>query len=572
MHRKKRSQLKVPDGYPAVKNAYQFSKLFLGIIWAFYHALKVEKIDIATFTAIAFIAHPLEEVQNEAGIFIDDTMVPFYKHFPSSNPFGDHMTSLEQIGPYLVGRQFSYKDDSGQFTFDGQISIFSETGNLIEQYPDDFDESSRQLYLVGDKNESGEYFSMAVITNITTFFNQVGFFCFFCKNIFGGRSYRHLCKKRDSCRICHRPKELVKTYKKEQNNMYCPLEENASTCQDCQSIAKNLNCLEAHLKKVCQYGWYCAKCKKRFALTGKYRTAAALEKNHICNKERCRFCGEQYTSSDFHLCSLQKRSNKPNITNMGFVSMTCITKSPIYCKECLEKSQQTETCLACSDKPTDDFPNMISLLIEEGKRGRFSSYSFTDLDISKEQKNEVLIQYPLPYAKQKSLGPALTTFLKPKRRSKLFIKGETPIANFLRFLLKNYSNTTILVSDEAVATMQHILCCLCENNIAPNVVQSGSYIMLIEEKSTQVRFINIKNYFPGTLRSYSERYNIELIYFPMRLNKKERYSYDGEVTFDDFFNMDDTSQDIAKKKKFFSLLHFRGTLIVVCNNIQINKI
>ncbi len=556
MCRRKRSQLLVPQGYPAVKNAYQSSKLFLGIIWAFYHALKVEKMDIATFTAIAFIAHPLEEVQNEAGIFIDNTMVPFYKHFPSSNPFGDHMT-LSEMGPYLFGKQFSYKDNSGQFIFEGQISIFSETGNLIEQYPEDFDESSRQLYLVGDKNKYGEYVSMAVITNLTTFFNQVGLFCFFCKKNFGGRSYRHLCKKRDSCQICHRPKEFPETYKKEQNNMYCPIQENPLTCERCQSIAKNSNCLEAHQKKVCQYGWFCAKCKKRFAFTGKYRTAAALEKNHICNKERCRFCGEQYTSSDFHLCSLQKRSNKPYITNMGFLSLTCITKSAMYCKECFEIRQKKgshEVCLACSDKPMEDFPNMISLLIEEGQRGRFFSYSFTDVELETKEKNEILISYPLPYEKQKSLGPALTAFLKPKRTSKLFIKGKTPIATFLRFLLKNYPNTTILVSDEEFPAMQHILCCLCENNIAPNVVQNGSYIMLIEIKSTQVRFINMKNYFPGTLRAYSQRYNIELIYFPIRLNKRERYGYDGEVTFDDFFCIDDTLEDIRRKKIFFESL------------------
>ena len=281
-----------------------------------------------------------------------------------------------------------------------QLTVFSsETGGILQRYPESFDDSLRQLWLYGRMNGKKVTIS-AFILNIATFCKskRYGTFCFYCEKYFSGKGSKHRCLQRRSCFACHRPILKVTTYINQANlEMYCPSEMEPKTrkiCAKCNLSLYNDLCLKIHQEKVCRWGWFCLKCNQYTFRSKFLKTLKNIQEQHICFTISCSYCGKSYLKTDkkTHLCPLLKLKPSQIFPKLAFLQMSFRGSSAVWCGDC----KSSTSCSFCIDNVKDETPNLGILLWEQtAGHGHFDLYRFADTDLFDEsliQENELIFR------------------------------------------------------------------------------------------------------------------------------------------------------------------------------------
>ena len=457
-----------------------------------------------------------------------------------------------------------------------QVTIFSfETGQILERYPREYDDTCRQLWLCGSMNK-GKVAISAVITDIYRYLERkkFGFFCFYCEKYFSGKGSKHRCRKRQSCFACHRPLLQLTTYTTKNNFPYfCPSNmepREKSLCKKCNVTIYNEACFKIHDKKNCRWGWFCLTCNQ-YTFRSKYlKTVQIIKQTHICFTCFCSFCGEriQILEKKYHLCPLLKLKPPQMFTKIAFLQMNFRGSSPAWCSDCTSE----KVCTFCTGNTLDEQPN-IGVLLVENKMGHFDSYTFCDPDLEDKIscKKDILIMPYLPsfaMKQYKEKNDASFGVKRVKVHKTLFEKNETVIGQILNFILqKDFSNTTILVNCSESNEPIFIVAFLVEKGFLPQVLKQNGRIMLIECQEIGLRLLDSQNYFKATITELARNALDPFIYFPRKWNKSNLYEYEGLIPpVKDFLYFEDTVSDIEAKKKYVKA--FQGKWALKTNLVK----
>ncbi len=469
--------------------------------------------------------------------------------------------SLDKWYDILLGQPHSVFN-SAPYEFCVQVFVFHrKTGTFINSFPFEYDDSRRPLFLLGEFDATGQLTNFEVITNLNTFFNCYGIFCFFCQRFFRGRGTQHKCLKVPTCFTCKRPFLKRTSYvHKQVPNLFCDASLTANEgqyCKLCNIRFFSESCKTHHSKKVCRFGWSCRSCEKYTFCSTKFPNVKSIRENHICGKKQCYFCGT--TKEKFHQCQFQVPKVPHFLTKLGFIELQCTGTTRTHCNTCF---LQEETCTFCIDNNVS-YTNICSILFENKKRESFDQATFFS-DTSVEEKECVLeVQY-LP-KKCLSMSPYKPTFFKttPKNRlnSSIFKKENSSALEqlFTYILDRKLFNITFISHDDETGgrVLEELAKCLLENGIMPNVVGT-SRLWLIEIPQIGVRFISSLNYFHDSVLSQAKRMGIEPCFFPKRLNKKKYFDFEGKApNFEDFFCAEDSEEVIKDKKSYFKKINHR---------------
>ena len=152
----------------------------LTLVFAYYHLLLIENIDLATFRVFnqwnARAGHIRDEVQS----YIREQIVPFQNEL-TENDENDYTVDVLAS---LIDKNIPYWDKSEMYTFNVQITVFHQySGTFLASYPETFDETRLQLFFLGSQ-ENNQLKLVSFITNMTTSFNIYGWYCFFLQKSF----------------------------------------------------------------------------------------------------------------------------------------------------------------------------------------------------------------------------------------------------------------------------------------------------------------------------------------------------------------------------------------------------
>ncbi len=448
-----------------------------------------------------------------------------------------------------------------------QVTVFSsETGGVIERYPQYFDDSCRQLWLYGKIYESKIVYE-GVISNISTFSqsSRFGTFCFYCQKYFSGKGSKHRCRKRQSCFSCHRPLLKPDTYVNQINiNLFCnsKLEPKlAKICLKCNLTYYSTTCEKIHFEKVCRWGWFCLKCKQYTFRSKYFKTRESIQEKHNCLMTFCIFCGEQYVKNEkkTHLCRLFKLKPSETYTKLAFLQMSFRGSNAAWCSNCTTSS----SCLFCMDNIRDEIPNLGVLLLEN-KPGHFDSYTFADIDLYdyvSVQKREFIYSH-FENLQPQSVSMASSTGFQPKKvkvNKNIFAYENGVMGQILNFILqKDFSNITLVINCSDSSEPYFFISELLKKGLGPKVLKHDNRILLVECQEIGLRIIDSQNYITMSLNKLSKDLAQELIFFPRKWNKKSCYNYVGQIpSLNDFLVFDDTSAQVQDKRNYVA--NFHGT-------------
>ncbi len=156
-------------------NLFQEKLIIITVMYAFYAALHYEWRDRATHRMMKEITSTHMDSVLEAKEYI----LWQVRQFEDLLPIEDTL-NFEKVITALQGKYITHGVNFLQFQV--QAHVFSKkTYSYIKSIPTEYAENVRQLYFLGEEDESGNIFNLEVIVNILTFFNLTRFLCFFCK-------------------------------------------------------------------------------------------------------------------------------------------------------------------------------------------------------------------------------------------------------------------------------------------------------------------------------------------------------------------------------------------------------
>ena len=215
--------------------------------------------------------------------------------------------NLSSEGPYEVLSTLKKLSSSWKcqfFIFEG-LSQANSKLSLME--PSTYDDKLMPIFLYKIYNSEHVVF----IQNIYAYFKHNGKVCFQCKRTFKGGRYRHFCKAKPSCFVCHRFLRSSETYYHAKlEREFCDsilVAQVATICHICNCKIFSQSCLRAH-KVLCYsrgfFGWFCDNCQT-FTYHSNGLCSTEIKKAHICGHFRpCRHCF--LPNDQNHLCSLRK--------------------------------------------------------------------------------------------------------------------------------------------------------------------------------------------------------------------------------------------------------------------------
>ncbi len=535
--------LDIPSIPIALKSRY-FSNGLFALIFAFYYSLFLDELDVTTYRV-------LETWQTDSPeeTFFKKLSQPFLAHLLNSD--GGYETWYDKLIDQSI-----VTEDGKFFELNVQIFIFHKnSGTLLHSFPSKYDDTRRPLFLAADESEDPNIRNLLLITNLTTFFNIFGIFCFFCEKAFKGKGTQHKCSKITTCFSCKRPflrpSTCVNIFTK---NLYCPSSMSASVAQKCSKCNIRFfspQCEGHHNKKVCRFGWFCENCETYTFCSKSFPNVASIKKNHKCGSKTCYFCG--FEKKCFHQCDLQLPQHQSFLTKVGFIDIQTTGNTKISCKSCFDNDMQ---CSFCKDN-TMVLTNICTIMYENTSREKFDKAMFFSYKEAESIQNSWSFKYlpdsciDLPYAKPTFFNKCPKNRLDPK----IFHKAKaSPMEQMFFHLFTNklFNITFISHDDENGRVLEEVCKALVENGIIPHVVGHSS-LWLVELSEVGLRFISSLNYFSGSILSFCKRFNYPPYFFPKRWNKKSFFSYCGiSPSLDDFFSVDDSEDVIEKKKKIIS--------------------
>ena len=274
---------------------------------------------------------------------------------------------LEEFSMTRNGHGYHPNDINAKLAqkFDIQIHIFctNSTNFKIASYPRKYNPNIEQVYLLQTKSTNSSLLHYDTITNLKTYFNDIGRrYCFDCELIYTSSesAYRHTCNSRPFCMCCRR-----KTYHEglwhlpSQKIDYCHKSEreNYGTCTDCNLTFMSDDCQRSHRKAECRRGMLCKQCNKYVAVSGS-RPINVLMAQHICGEKLCKEC-HTYTNLDGHICKIKTLQLQQDWSKNCFLSLNYLTKHT-------------------SGEKSELQPVQASLLYESETPGNFESALFHD--------------------------------------------------------------------------------------------------------------------------------------------------------------------------------------------------
>ena len=226
----------------------------------------------------------------------------------------DNLIMVENLstqGPYEVSSTLAKLSRSWKcqfFIFEG---LAQTTSKLSYLEPSVYDDKLMPIFMYKIYNSEHVVF----IQNIYSYFKHNGKVCFQCKRTFKGGRYRHFCKAKISCFVCHRFLQSSDTYYHTKlEREFCDsslVPQVATICPLCNCKIFSQSCLRAH-KVLCYsrgfFGWFCDKCQT-FTYHSNSMSSTDLKKAHLCDNFRpCRHCF--LPNDQNHLCTL--RQEKPD--------------------------------------------------------------------------------------------------------------------------------------------------------------------------------------------------------------------------------------------------------------------
>ena len=229
---------------------------------------------------------------------------------------------LQDTGPYEVTStltKLSSAWSSQFFIFEG---VAQSKSKLAYMYPPSYNDSLMPIFLYKIYNSGHVVF----IQNINSYFKHNGKVCFECKRTFKGSRYRHFCKAKKSCFVCHRFIRSSTTYfHSKLEREFCDstlVPQIASICLLCNCKIFSQSCFRAH-KVLCYsrgfFGWFCDTCQT-FTYHSNNLCSADIKKAHICGNFRpCRYC---FLPNDpHHLCNLKREKPDGFHNRLGFFNL-----------------------------------------------------------------------------------------------------------------------------------------------------------------------------------------------------------------------------------------------------------
>ena len=519
--------------------------------------------DPATWTAFRECEKAPQDMQGHCAEYIMRQVQPFINSIPDVDD-----ANIYEIIQKLNERSIAYCDNSGSYIFFVQTYIFHKySGTLLTKYPDNFDSIRPKLFLFTDYI-NGQYDNIEIITNILTFFNVFGYFCFFCEKTFRGKSSQHNCSKTDTCFVCKRPflKSNNGSFEPSKfNDIYFCLSrltvEEAKRCEKCNLIIYSKSCFKHHLSKTCKFGWFCLLCSKYIFRSKFSPNIAAIQRNHICGTKVCKICGAVFNTKCRHQCQFSPPKPMTSLPKLGFIDLQLTGSSPLFCKQCFEtNSLSPERCMFCSDN--DVYEPSICTIVYETERGNFSEAVSIIKPESKYgvqllEEEQIYSDTYLP--KECNMLPCeKTTFF--GKIPKICIDTENMFSNqsmtpceqiFKLIFSKKIFYTTFLTHEiENGYVLNELFKLFVKNGLQPTFTGNPKLLML-ELAEFGLRFINLTNYVDTSLITISLNFNLRLPFFPHRWNKKAFFTYQGSPPdLHDYFHADDTSQIISLKQKF----------------------
>ena len=461
-------------------------------------------------------------------------------------------------------------DESTKVLLNFQANFFHyKTGKFLASIPEQFNPTLRQIYLVSDI-PLFEGLVLYYMPSLEKFIKKFGKFCFYCKKCFTSRGCNHKCSKVVCCFSCKRPFLHPNTFVTSETKSYfcnsslCPSQ--SQTCQACNVFYFSQECFAEHKKKVCRWGWKCLICNIYQGRNGFFKTQEEIKSKHICGKRFCNFCGD--TKEKFHFCSLKRYPLPTEYTNLAFVSFAYSGFNVAKCLACYRKNDG----LPCESCPKNDEAPLSCIILQENEgRNTFSSNILNDDTLEEKVQdknvkyNDIFMQYnylPEFVDKKPKLAPEgrKTRFgqrQQTNKCSKLFAKPLMSLMDkFFHFLLNNkFTNSTIFVYSGMSKDMFFILQTLLDNGLSPKIVKNHNQIMLIDETTLSLRFVEVQNYLHCTFRDMCHRINCPIPYFPTQWIQKPFFDYIGvPPRLENYFDFEDTDEDIREKQKIVQKL------------------
>ncbi len=471
--------------------------------------------------------------------------------------------SVEELIKLLPGYELEL-DSNTKVYLSFQAHLFHyKTGTFLMSIPQVFDPTLRQIYLASDV-PACESKILYYVPSLKSYSQKFGNFCFFCKKHFSSRGCNHKCSKIVSCFCCKRPFQQANTFlTKENKASFCNsrlLPSPSQKCNICNVIYFSQECFTEHIKKVCRWGWKCPKCNIFQGRNGFFKNQEEIKAKHVCEKRYCNYCGQLKEAQ--HFCSLKEHKPQNELTNLAFVSFSYSGFNIAKCRDCYLKNDG-HPCPKCPENL--EAPVSCIILQETENRDSFTSFILVDKTMRKNshvEKSETLnYKYiPMFVDEKPKLAPEgrKTRFGQRQKKTKcldMFNKPKmTLMDQFFDFLLKNkFSNSTIFVYSGLSKDMFFILQALVDNGLSPNIVKVHNQIMLIEEKTLSLRFVEVQNYLHCSFRELCERIKKPMPFFPLKWIQKSFFDYIGKPpVLDDLFDFEDTEKDIAEKNFFLS--------------------
>ena len=338
--------------------------------------------------------------------------------------------NLSSTGPYELQKTIETLANYWNCQFFIFVGVSQSKSKLSLIYPPSYDDSLMPIYLYKPHNQDHIIF----IQNIDSYFRHNGKVCFGCKQSFKGSRYRHFCKTKLSCFVCHRYMQTPQTYMHLRlERQFCNANisvEIFTTCPRCNCKILTKSCLQAH-KLLCYskgyFGWFCDKCQL-FTYSLNNLSSEEMKKRHSCGSFRnCRYC---YLPQDLdHLCLIRKEKNHTFHNRLAFLQ--------------LQFSAQNDLLVAI-------------ILREENLRGSFKKYSFFSEIFNSAnsfEEQSFFYDYFTNLVDEKQLN-----FLKPKnsKRSFDFSNNFDQLSrekisierDLLLHLLTDNENSTYIINDE----------------------------------------------------------------------------------------------------------------------------
>ena len=186
---------------------------------------------------------------------------------------------------------------------------------------------------------------------------------------------------------------------------------------------------------------------------------------------------------------------------------------------------------------TDPTLCYVQIFREEGKRGKFKTYTFAVNEVLCENDSADFDYLPqvvcdsIFKTKAMKVNSILASHIRIMQQKYQNTK-DFLLELLIFFVNPHYSCTTYICQDSDSLMLMTLLKGLVNNGICPNVIRKGRNIMLLEISELSIRFLNSNNYLSGTEYEIANQFGITCdsrIFFPYRFLVPSNFQYTGKI-------------------------------------------